>query len=117
MWRGERTMRGPQIRSLLSSLFGVLLVYISVFSIYFILDDITGFLLPFNSLLNISLPEIPSYTIFELVMALFILYIQTNPFLVIFISIIIYFAVLIALKTFTPEDYDLFRQVLNIKKE
>ncbi|MBF6597493.1 MAG: hypothetical protein ITF98_04625 [Fermentimonas sp.] len=73
MWRGERTMRGPQIRSLLSSLFGVLLVYISVFSIYFILDDITGFLLPFNSLLNISLPEIPSYTIFELVMALFIL--------------------------------------------
>lgn len=52
-----------------------------------------------------------------LVMALFILYIKTNLFLVIFISIIIYFAVLIALKTFTPEDYDLFRQVLNIKNE
>lgn len=73
IWRGERTMRGPQIRSLLSSLFGVSLVYISVFSIYFILDDTSGFLLPFNSLLNISLPEISSYSIFEWVMALFIL--------------------------------------------
>ena len=66
-------MRGPQIRSLLSSLFGVILVYISVFSIYFILDDTISFLQPFNSLINISIPEIPSYSIFEWVMALFIL--------------------------------------------
>lgn len=73
IWRGERTMRGPQIRSLLSSLFGVILVCISVFSIYFILDDTISFLQPLNSLVNISIPVIPSYTFFEWVMALFIL--------------------------------------------
>ena len=73
IWRGERLMRGPQVRSLLSSLFGAVLVYISVFSIYFILDDTKGFLLPYNTLIDISIPEIPSYTIFEWVMALFIL--------------------------------------------
>lgn len=73
IWRGERIMRGPQIRSLLSSLFGVILVYISIFSIYFILDDTTSFIQPFNSIKNISLPEIPSYSIFMWVMVLFIL--------------------------------------------
>lgn len=52
-----------------------------------------------------------------LVMALFILLVQTNLFLEIAISAVIYFIVLIALKGFTPEDYDLFRQILNIKKE
>jgi O-antigen/teichoic acid export membrane protein len=52
-----------------------------------------------------------------LIMALFILFFKTNLFVVIILSTVIYFAVLIALKTFTPEDYDLFRQILNIKKE
>ncbi|NYB26596.1 MAG: flippase [Methanobacteriaceae archaeon] len=52
-----------------------------------------------------------------LVMALFILLVQTNLFLEIAISAVIYFAVLIALKGFTPDDYDLFRQILNIKRE
>mgnify|MGYP000894723265 CR=1 FL=1 len=52
-----------------------------------------------------------------LVMALFILLVQTNLFLEIAISAVIYFAVLIALKGFTPDDYDLFRQILNIKKD
>ncbi len=52
-----------------------------------------------------------------LVMALFILLVQTNLFLEIAISAVIYFVVLIALKGFTPEDYDLFRQILNIKKD
>jgi len=51
-----------------------------------------------------------------LVMALFILLVQTNLFLEIAISAVIYFVVLIALKGFTPEDYDLFRQILNIKR-
>jgi hypothetical protein len=50
-------------------------------------------------------------------MALFILLVQTNVFIVIIISTIIYFAVLIALKGFTSDDYDLFRQILNIKKK
>lgn len=73
IWRGERLMRGPQVRSLLSSLFGVALVYISVFSIYFILDNTIGFLLPYNTLIDISIPELPSFSIFEWAMALFIL--------------------------------------------
>lgn len=51
-----------------------------------------------------------------LVMALFIIFVKTNLFVVIFISIIIYFLVLIGIKGFTPEDYDLFRQILNIKR-
>jgi O-antigen/teichoic acid export membrane protein len=52
-----------------------------------------------------------------LAMALFILLVQTNLFLEIAVSVIIYFVVLVVLKGFTPEDYDLFRQILNIKKE
>lgn len=52
-----------------------------------------------------------------LVMALFILLVKTNLFVVIIISIVIYFAVLVALKGFTTEDYDLFRHILNVKKE
>ncbi|HTX60924.1 MAG TPA: flippase [Methanobacterium sp.] len=51
-----------------------------------------------------------------LAMALFIIMVKTNLFLAIIISIIIYFVVLIALKGFTEEDYDLFRHILNIKK-
>jgi hypothetical protein len=73
LWRGEKSMRGPQIRSLFSSLFGVILVYISVFSIYFLLDDTTSFLQPLKSFIHISLPEIPNYSIFEWVIASFIL--------------------------------------------
>lgn len=52
-----------------------------------------------------------------LVMALFILLFKTNLFVVILLSAVIYFAVLIALKGFTTEDYDLFRQILNAKRE
>lgn len=52
-----------------------------------------------------------------LIMALFILLIKTNLFIEIVLATLIYFGVLIALKTFTPEDYDLFRQILNIQKE
>lgn len=73
LWRGERSMRGPQIRSLLSSLFGVVLVYISVFSIYFLLDDTIVFLQPLGLLIDISLPEIPDFSILEWVISAFIL--------------------------------------------
>lgn len=48
-----------------------------------------------------------------LIMALFIIFIKINLFVVIAISIVIYFGVLIALKTFTQEDYDLFRTILS----
>ena len=51
-----------------------------------------------------------------LVMALFILLVETNLFVVIGISIVIYFAVLIALKGFSEDDYDLFREILKIKR-
>ncbi|HLW08939.1 MAG TPA: hypothetical protein VKX35_00945 [Fermentimonas sp.] len=73
LWRGEKVMRGPQLRSLLSSLFGLLLVYVSVFSVFFMIDDLPRFLMPFNSLLDISLPNIPDYTIFEWVFVAFVL--------------------------------------------
>ena len=73
LWRGERSMRGPQIRSLLSSLFGVVLVYVSVFSYYFIFDDTISFIQPFNIFINISINEIPRFTIFEWVIGAFIL--------------------------------------------
>ena len=40
-WRGEWSMRGPQFRSFLSSLFGLSLVYVSLFSLYLMVDDMT----------------------------------------------------------------------------
>lgn len=51
------------------------------------------------------------------VMALFIVLVNTNLFVEIIVGALIYFAVLVALKGFTEEDYDLFRHILNIKKE
>lgn len=50
-------------------------------------------------------------------MALLLFLIKTNLFVEIVLAILIYFGVLIALKTFTPEDYDLFRQILNIQNK
>jgi|AGTN01.1.fsa_nt_gi hypothetical protein len=64
-WRGERSMRGTQLRSFLSSLFGVFLVYVSVFSLYFLSDDLQGFVLPYLSFAAFSLPDIPEYSIVE----------------------------------------------------
>lgn len=72
-WRGERTMRGPQARSLISSLFGAVIVYMSAFSIYFFLDDINSFIEPFYQFINISILDIPRYSIFEWVVATSIL--------------------------------------------
>ena len=51
------------------------------------------------------------------VMASFIVLVNTNLFVEIIIGAVIYFAVLVALKGFTEEDYDLFRHILNIKNE
>lgn len=53
----------------------------------------------------------------SLIMAGFILLFKMNLFIVIIISTVIYFAVLVAIKAFTKEDYDLFRQILNIKRK
>lgn len=73
-WRGERSMRGPQLRSVVASIFGVLLVYISLFSVYFVFDDIYGFLLPFSNFATISLPVIPDYSIFEWIAFLLVVF-------------------------------------------
>ncbi len=71
-WRGERSMRGPQLHSLLSSLFGAFLVYITLFSFYFVLNDIDGFLNPISYFIKFSIPDIPKYTIFEWLAIVFI---------------------------------------------
>ncbi|MDD2298327.1 MAG: hypothetical protein PHQ67_05190 [Fermentimonas sp.] len=71
-WRGEKSMRGPQLHSFIASLFGVFLVYVSLFSVYFVLDDIESFLLPLSNFISFSIPEIPDYTIFEWAAVVFI---------------------------------------------
>lgn len=64
-WSGERSMRAPRFRSFVSSLFGVFLVYVTLFSIYWFLDDIPGFVRPFLCFISFSIPEIPAFTILE----------------------------------------------------
>jgi len=61
-WRGELSMRGTQFRSFLSSLFGFCLVYVSLFSLYFLFDDLPGFVRPFLSFASFSLPQLPDYS-------------------------------------------------------
>lgn len=50
------------------------------------------------------------------VMGLFILLVKTNLFLVIIMSIIVYFTVLIVIKTFNEEDIDILSQVIPMDK-
>lgn len=64
-WRGEWSMRGPQFRSFLSSLFGLSLVYISLFSFYLLVDDLIGFTEPFLYLASFSLPQLPAFSWME----------------------------------------------------
>ena len=64
-WIGERSMRGPQFRSFISSLFGVFLVYVTLFSIYWLLDDIPRFVRPFLQFFSFSVPEIPAFSVLE----------------------------------------------------
>ena len=46
-WRGEISMRGRQPKSFFTFIFGISLVYIPVFSVYFLLDNVAGFVAPF----------------------------------------------------------------------
>lgn len=64
-WQGERSMRGPQFRSFLSSLFGLCLVYLSLFSVFFIQDDFPAFVEPFFHFVSFSLPLLPDYSWME----------------------------------------------------
>jgi O-antigen/teichoic acid export membrane protein len=56
---------------------------------------------------------LPKPIIASLTMGIFIILVNLNLFLEIFISIIIYFGVLLLLKTFKDEDFDLIRQLKN----
>lgn len=71
-WIGERTMRGPQLHSFLASIFGAFLVYISLFSYCFVIDDIQAFLFPLANLIKFSIPDLPTYNIFEWLSVVFI---------------------------------------------
>lgn len=62
-WNGEKTMRGPQLRSFIASVFGLMLVYVSIFSLFYLFDDINGFLQPILSFTSFSIPLLPEYSI------------------------------------------------------
>ncbi len=65
LWYGERSMRGGQSRSFLASLFGLALVYVTLFSIYFLMDDLAGFARPFLHFTSFSIPSFPSFSTAE----------------------------------------------------
>ena len=64
-WIGERSMRSFRLQSFISSLFGLFLIYVTLFSIYWFLDDIPGFIAPFFAFPAISLPKIPLFSALE----------------------------------------------------
>ena len=81
-WRGERSMRGPQLRARLSYLFGILLVAFSLFSLAYLLDDLPGFLHPFQFYTHISLPGLPDFSAVEWVaLLLVVLFFLSNMIL------------------------------------
>jgi hypothetical protein len=61
-WRGEVLMRGVQPKSFFTSILGVLLVYLSVFSVYFLYGNVEEFIAPFLHFNRISVHEIPYFT-------------------------------------------------------
>lgn len=64
-WFGERLMRGFRFHSFISSCFGLYLVYITLFSVYWMLDDIPRFVRPFLLFASLSVPEVPQFSIPE----------------------------------------------------
>lgn len=61
-WRGEFSMRGGHFKSFLASVFGVLLVFWSVFTLYFFFDNTEGFVAPFLNFTDISILQIPQFS-------------------------------------------------------
>lgn len=61
-WRGEYSMRGGHSKSFISSLFGVILVFWSVFTLYFFFDNVGGFVSPFLYFADISIFQIPEFS-------------------------------------------------------
>jgi O-antigen/teichoic acid export membrane protein len=87
-----------------------------------IITELVVFILCFyilsRSFCKINLPSVIfKPAIASIVMALFIIKtVELNLFLDILIATIIYFAVIIALKTFTDEDYAILKEIINLNK-
>lgn len=64
-WRGESSMRGFQFRSILASLFGLLLTYLPVFTAFSYFDNLLGFVEPFKNIIDFSLPDFMAFTPFQ----------------------------------------------------
>ncbi len=64
-WRGEYSMRGGHFKSFLASVFGVLLVFWSVFAVYFFFDNVEGFIAPFLNFADFSILQIPQFSLLE----------------------------------------------------
>lgn len=80
-WIGERLMRGPQVRSFIASLFGVFLVYLTLFSIFWVFVSVPLFLEPFFNFGALSFPQVPQFTILEWLAVVFVgLFFVTSMF-------------------------------------
>jgi O-antigen/teichoic acid export membrane protein len=102
------------------------LIFIPIYSyigaaVVTVITELIVFILCFyilsRSFCKVKLPSvIIKPTLASIVMALFIITIKLNLFIEIIIATVIYFAVLLALRTFTEEDYDIIRELVNIRK-
>ena len=86
-------------------------------SVITVLTDIISFVLNFYVVSKlVSKVSIHKFVLKPIlacfVMALFIIYVKMNLFIVIIISTVIYFLVLILIKAFSPEDYSLLKQIV-----
>lgn len=71
-WRGEVAMRGVQLKSFFTSIFGIVLVYLSVFSIYFLIGNVQGFLAPFQHFVQISLLDTYHFAVVQWISITFV---------------------------------------------
>ena len=75
-WRGEMSMRGRQPKSFLAFVFGFFLVYLSVFALYFLFDNVYGFYAPFLFFVHFLPLVIPLLSVVEWIgLALLFIYI------------------------------------------
>lgn len=85
-WLGEVSMRGFRFRAFFASLFGMALVFWSVFTVYFFFDKADEFLHPFYYFTQISLPDFTQFSIPQLglmgitTLSIFIFMIVDYPF-------------------------------------
>lgn len=102
------------------------LIFIPVFNyigaaVVTVITEILGFIIEFyyisKLICKIKLHKyILKPAIASAIMGLFIYYTQMNLFITIMIATILYFGLLIILKTFSDEDYNLLKEIINIKR-